>query len=478
MPEYEIFDLGHLTALQRLLDKHGLPAGGHVHVDFVMGVPGGMPGTAEALVACAPGDARPARGHHVLGHRHRPHARSRSCSPRSSAGGHLRVGMEDTVTYAKGQPVESQHAARRPRGRLRPARPASAADRRREARDAARRIAGRRSMAERTRAAMPLAEVVRSGFVEGRAPRLGGGARRRPARWSPRPATSTAPIFPRSSNKPLQAVGMLRAGLRLADPADLALVCAQPLRRGRSTWRRVRGAAAQPPGWTRARCAARRTCRSAERGREAVLRAGGGPTPRPDELLRQARRHAADLRGGRLAAGGVPATRAPAAGARSRAAVEELAGEPAAAVGVDGCGAPVLAMSLTGLARAFLRLVDRRAAARRSATVADAMRAHPELVAGTGADDTRLMRGVPGPARQGRRRGRAGAWRSPAWARSPSRSTTARSGPAMPVARRRPCARLGVDARCSTSWPRCRCSAAASRSAPSAPLLVTFANSS
>ena len=24
-----------------------------------------------------------------------------------SAGGHLRVGMEDTVTYAKGQPVES-----------------------------------------------------------------------------------------------------------------------------------------------------------------------------------------------------------------------------------------------------------------------------------------------------------------------------------------------------------------------------------
>ena len=29
-------------------------------------------------------------------------------------------------------------------------------------------------------------------------------------------------------------------------------------------------------------------------------------------------------------------------------------------------------------------------------TVADAMRAHPELVAGTGAEDTRLMAGVPG----------------------------------------------------------------------------------
>src|SRR5215475_4209140 len=52
VPEYEIFDLGHLTSLQRLLSKYGLPYGGHVHVDFVMNVPGGMPGTTEALVAC------------------------------------------------------------------------------------------------------------------------------------------------------------------------------------------------------------------------------------------------------------------------------------------------------------------------------------------------------------------------------------------------------------------------------------------
>src|SRR5262245_20560601 len=42
VPEYEIFDLGHLTALQRLLAKYDMPYGGHVHVDFVMGVPGGM----------------------------------------------------------------------------------------------------------------------------------------------------------------------------------------------------------------------------------------------------------------------------------------------------------------------------------------------------------------------------------------------------------------------------------------------------
>ncbi|OJF09984.1 BKACE family enzyme [Couchioplanes caeruleus] len=106
VPEYEIFDLGQLTSLQRLLDKHGLPFGGHVHVDLVMGVPGGMPGTAEALVAC----------HRAI--RDLPEGTTFSATGigRStiavmlaslSAGGHLRVGMEDTITYARGQAVES-----------------------------------------------------------------------------------------------------------------------------------------------------------------------------------------------------------------------------------------------------------------------------------------------------------------------------------------------------------------------------------
>jgi uncharacterized protein (DUF849 family) len=103
VPEYEIFDLGQLTTLHRLLDRYGLPAGGHVHVDLVMGVPGGMPGTVEALVASLrdlpEGATFSATG---IG---------RSTLPvmlaSLSAGGHLRVGMEDTLTYAKGQPVES-----------------------------------------------------------------------------------------------------------------------------------------------------------------------------------------------------------------------------------------------------------------------------------------------------------------------------------------------------------------------------------
>jgi 3-keto-5-aminohexanoate cleavage enzyme len=102
VPEYEIFDIGHLSTLHRLLDKHGLPAGGHVHVDLVMGVPGGMPGDTETLVA--------ARRLLPEGATFSATGVGRTSLPvmlaSLSAGGHLRVGMEDTVTYARGERVK------------------------------------------------------------------------------------------------------------------------------------------------------------------------------------------------------------------------------------------------------------------------------------------------------------------------------------------------------------------------------------
>ena len=58
VPEFELFDLGHVAALRRLIDAYGLPFGGKVHVDFVTGVPGGMPGTPAALLVGI--QARPA----------------------------------------------------------------------------------------------------------------------------------------------------------------------------------------------------------------------------------------------------------------------------------------------------------------------------------------------------------------------------------------------------------------------------------
>ena len=103
VPEFELFDLGHVTALARLLDTHGLPFGGKVHVDFVTGVPGGMPGTTAALmagVAMLPEQVTSwsATG---IGRRHLP-----MMAASLSAGGHLRVGMEDNIMFAKGQPVQ------------------------------------------------------------------------------------------------------------------------------------------------------------------------------------------------------------------------------------------------------------------------------------------------------------------------------------------------------------------------------------
>lgn len=103
VPEFELFDLGHVWALRRLLDDYGPPFGGHVHCDLVMGVPGGMPGTAATLVQ-AVADLPPQSSWSATGV-------GRSSLPVAlaalAAGGHLRVGMEDTLTFAKGQPVQS-----------------------------------------------------------------------------------------------------------------------------------------------------------------------------------------------------------------------------------------------------------------------------------------------------------------------------------------------------------------------------------
>lgn len=102
VPEFELFDLGHVAALHRLLDANGLPYGGRVHCDLVMGVPGGMPGTAAALVAAVHALPEQTTSWSATGI-------GRTTLPVAlaalSAGGHLRVGMEDTVTYARGRPV-------------------------------------------------------------------------------------------------------------------------------------------------------------------------------------------------------------------------------------------------------------------------------------------------------------------------------------------------------------------------------------
>ncbi|GGJ91355.1 asparaginase [Pilimelia anulata] len=237
----------------------------------------------------------------------------------------------------------------------------------------------------------PLVEVVRSGFAEGQ---HRGSVVVLDADGAPVAAAGdvTGAIFPRSSSKPLQAIGMLRSGLRLADPADLALVAA-------SHWgedfhiARVR-ALLRSAGLDETALRCPPALPHSEAARAALYAAGGG---RARIFMDCSGKHAGMLLTCRE--NGWPLEeyfdREHPLQERLALAIEEFTGEPAVATGVDGCGAPVLAASLTGLARAYLRIVhgDVGSVERR---VADAMRAHPELVAGTGAPDTAFMAGVPG----------------------------------------------------------------------------------
>ncbi|GAB2959289.1 asparaginase [Micromonospora polyrhachis] len=241
------------------------------------------------------------------------------------------------------------------------------------------------------RGGVPLAEVLRSGFVEGT---HHGSVVVLDSTGAVLAAAGDieSPIFPRSVNKPMQAIGMLRSGLRLADAADLALVCAS--HHGEDFHLTRVETLLRSAGLTEAALHCPPALPLGEAAKLALYQAGG----QPSRLHMNCSGKHAGMLLTCLAAGwpteGYWRPEHPLQ-QRVQAAVEQLAGEETSAVGVDGCGAPVLAVSLTGLAGAYLRLVS-AAPGSAERTVADAMRTHPLLVAGTGAEDARLMTGIPG----------------------------------------------------------------------------------
>jgi L-asparaginase II len=242
---------------------------------------------------------------------------------------------------------------------------------------------------------VPVAEIVRNGFVEGHhygsvvALDADG-----TVAWSVGEVTDQ--ILPRSCNKPLQALGMLRAGLDLP-PDLLALACAshsgepfhvEGVRRLLTAVGLTEADLQTPPDYP-----------LDDAAREQVIRQGGSKAP---VLMNCSGKHAAML--ATCAFNGWPTSsyldpdhpvqRGIAA------AFAEITGEPVAVTAVDGCGAPLLSTSLVGLARAFGRLArgvdaagaDDHAAAR----IAEAIRSHPAYVSGTTRDERALLTAIPG----------------------------------------------------------------------------------
>ena len=199
------------------------------------------------------------------------------------------------------------------------------------------------------------------------------------------------PMFPRSSNKPFQAMATLEAGAAL-EGADLALAAAS--HSGELVHTDRVAAMLHRAGFTEDDLQCPPALPLNEARRRDLLRIGAEPRRL---YMNCSGKHTGMITACRAAGWDVPTyLQVDHPYQRSvAAAVTEMAGEQPTSAGVDGCGAPLFAISLTALARAFGRLVT---AAQGSAarTVADAMRAHPLLVAGTGRDDTLLMGGIPG----------------------------------------------------------------------------------
>jgi L-asparaginase II len=237
---------------------------------------------------------------------------------------------------------------------------------------------------------MIVAEVVRSGYVEGhhRGSVVALGADGR-VDWAV--GDVDAQMFPRSTNKPLQAVGMLRCGLNVA-PRLLALVCSshsgepfhvQGVREILSAVGLDESALRTPADYP-----------LDDAAKYDLICAGGTPEP---VTMNCSGKHAGML--ATCIVNGWPTETYASADhplqVAIRTAFESLTGERASMVATDGCGAPLFATSLTGVARAFQTLVTAEPETAEG-QVATALARFPEYASGTRRDEAKLLRALPG----------------------------------------------------------------------------------
>ena len=395
VPEFELFDLGHVAALHRLLDRFGLPYGGKMHCDFVMGVPGGMPGDAATLVAAVQAlpDATTSWSATGIGRTSVAGGAGGALDGRAPArrhGGHADVRQGSAGTRQRRSSSSGwRRSPRWPGGRrCRPTRSATCS--RSRSADVASFLADQPVVAEVVRNG--LVESVHHGIVVG----LDAAGEIAVQIGDP-----TGVMFPRSASKPIQAVAMLRSGVDL-DGELLALAAASHS-----------GEAFHVEG-------ARRILAGVGLD-ESALQCPPALPMEPDDLARYVRdggepdavhmncsgKHAAML--ATCVVNGWPTETYTDPEHPLQVVIhetlEEFTGDKITDVAVDGCGAPLFGFSLLGLARAFRALGSRRgghrrAPGRRSVPAAPGMDVgHP---ARRGPAHARRAR----PGQQGRRRGR------------------------------------------------------------------------
>jgi L-asparaginase II len=234
-----------------------------------------------------------------------------------------------------------------------------------------------------------LVEVVRNGFVEsvhrGRV-----AITNSDGSLASSVGADFAPMYPRSANKPLQAVGMLRAGLDL-DGELLALVCASHsgesfhldgVRRILAMSGLDESALQMPAEWP-----------LDQQAREDAIRKG---VAKSSLAMNCSGKHAGMIRTTVLRGGDVTTYRDPDHPTQLSIvqAIDDLAHEQATNLAIDGCGAPLYAISLYALARAFGRIAS--ASEGPEHRVATAIRSYPEYVSGTRRDELELHRAIPG----------------------------------------------------------------------------------
>jgi L-asparaginase II len=237
-----------------------------------------------------------------------------------------------------------------------------------------------------------LAEVVRSGFVESR--HFGMAVALDPdGRVIFAVGDVDAVILPRSTAKPLQAVGCVVAGAEL-DIDEAAIAAGSHTGEDRHVELVDRMLAEAGLGRDALGCPA--DWPEDEPTRFRLIAEGIGPSA---VRMNCSGKHAAMLKALRQESGSYLDPDAPVQ-RTIRAEIERLTEATTGVVTVDGCGAPLFGVPLSGLALGFGRLA---AAGTGTAEqhVAEAMRQRPELVGGRGHANSEVMRRLPGVIAKG-----------------------------------------------------------------------------